>query len=42
LRATRTQTMYSIGEALDRLEGLMADRASRGTLLGRVKSAIGL
>ena len=42
LRATRTQTMYSIGEALDRLEGLMAERASRGTLLGRVKSAIGL
>ena len=42
LRATRTQTMFSIGEALDRLESLMAERARRGTLLERVKSAIGL
>ena len=42
LRLTRTQVMYSFGEALDRLEALAAERASRQTLMGRVRSAIGL
>jgi hypothetical protein len=39
---TRIQTVYSMGEALDRLERLTAERAARKTLIGRVKSAIGL
>jgi hypothetical protein len=42
LRLTRTQTTYSIASALDRLEALASERSSRKTLLGRVKSAIGL
>ena len=39
---TRIQTVYSMGEALDRLEQLTAERARSKTLFGRVKSAIGL
>ena len=39
---TRIQTVYSMGEALDRLEQLTAERARAKTLFGRVKSAIGL
>ena len=39
---TRIQTVSSMAEALDRLEALTADRARRKTLVGRVKSAIGL
>jgi hypothetical protein len=39
---TRIQTVYSMGEALDRLEALDAGRAGRRTLLGRMKSVIGL
>lgn len=42
LRLTRTQTMYSFGDALDRLEAVATQRVSRKTLLGRMKSAIGL
>jgi hypothetical protein len=39
---TRVQMVSSMKEALDRLEALTAERAQRKTLLGRVKSAIGL
>jgi hypothetical protein len=42
LRHTRIQTVYSFAEVLDRLEALTAERRSRKTLIGRVKSAIGL
>lgn len=42
LRLTRTQMVPTIGAALDRLEALANERKSRKTLLGRVKSAIGL
>lgn len=39
---TRIQPVFSVAEALDRLERATVDRRSRRTLLGRVKSAIGL
>lgn len=39
---TRIQTVYSMGEALDRLEQMTTERARSKTLFGRVKSAIGL
>jgi hypothetical protein len=42
LRHTRIQAVYSFGEALDRLEALTAERRGRKTVLGRIKSAIGL
>ena len=38
---TRIRTVFSMNEALDRLEALTADRARRKTLVGRVRSAIG-
>lgn len=39
---TRIQPVFSMAEALDRLEKATVDRRSRKTLMGRVKSAIGL
>ena len=40
--STSIQTVYSIGEALDRLERLTSERAARRSLMGRIKSSIGL
>jgi hypothetical protein len=40
--STRIETVYSISEALDRLEQLTAERAARRTFIGRLKSTIGL
>jgi hypothetical protein len=42
LASTRIQPAFSMGEALDRLERTTAERRSRRTLLGRMRSAIGL
>ena len=39
---TRIRTMYSMAEALDHLEQLTAERVGRKTLLGRLRTAIGL
>lgn len=39
---TRIQTVYSMSEAIERLEQLTAAKAGRPTLFGRVRSAIGL
>jgi hypothetical protein len=42
IRQTRIQTVPSFAAALDRLEQLSLDRQRGGTLLGRVRKAIGL
>jgi hypothetical protein len=39
---TRIQTMYSMSDALDRLEQLTAERAAPKTILDRVRTAMGL
>jgi hypothetical protein len=39
---TRIQTVFSMGEALDQLEQLTADRNGPKSFLGRVRTAIGL
>lgn len=42
LRQTRIETMSSMREALERLEGITGDRTRARSFLGRVRSAIGL
>ena len=42
LAQTRIQTVYSIREALERLEEMSTKRRSERTLLGRVRRAVGL
>ena len=39
---TRIQTVFSMGEALDRLEQLTAERSKPNTILARVRAAMGL
>jgi hypothetical protein len=39
---TRIQTVYSMGEALDQLEQLTAERTGPKSFLGRVRTAMGL
>jgi len=42
IRSTRIDIVFSMKEALERLEQLMLQKGRRKTLLGRVRSAIGL
>jgi hypothetical protein len=42
LARTRIQTVPSMGDALDRLEELTAERATPTRILDRVRAAIGL
>jgi hypothetical protein len=42
IASTRIQTVYSMAEALDRLEQLTAERSAPKSILERVKTAMGL
>ena len=42
VRHTRIQPVYSMGEVLDRLEAMTAERAAPKTIIDRVKTAMGL